>query len=76
MKPASPRNFKQWMDAVDSIGTAEGIFDRPEHHPLCSGSEYRRPYRGEDGIWFDLYKSGMTPRQALGEAFVEQDGGL
>lgn len=66
-------DFDKWMKELDKIGTAEGLFDSPRAHFLCTGSKGRRPYTGKDGLFFQCFESGMTPMQALGEAFVEQD---
>ncbi len=67
--------FEEWMDAVDELGIKEGIFDPPDLRIACSRQYPRRPYRDEDGFFHMAYDSGMTPRQALAEALVEQDCG-
>ena len=70
-----PKNrFDEWMDAVDKIGIRERIFDAPDARFLCPGSKPRRPYRGQDGVFYELWQSGVPAEFALGEAMVEQDG--
>jgi hypothetical protein len=66
-------SFGQWMKEVDKIGIKERIFDKPGTVFLCSGSRVRRPYTGVDGVFYELWSSGCSPQQALGEALVEQD---
>jgi hypothetical protein len=65
--------FDEWMQKVDELGIAEGMFDRPDVKYLCPGNAPRRPYRGKDGVWFQLFENGVPPAFALGEAMVEQD---
>lgn len=66
--------FEKWIDAVDKLGIKEGIFDKPDARFLCPGSKPRRPYTGIDGVFFELFASGVPVEFALGEALVEQDG--
>jgi hypothetical protein len=65
--------FDKWMDRVEQIGIEEGIFDPPEMRFACPASGPRRPYRGEDGLFFQLWQSGVPCQMAIGEALVEQD---
>jgi hypothetical protein len=62
--------FEKWMATLDALGQKERIFDAPDVRFLCPGSRARRPYTERDGFFFEAYQSGMTPRQALGEALV------
>ena len=62
--------FAKWMQQVDELGQQERFFDAPDVQFLCPGAQVRRPYTGEDGFFFEAYQSGMSPRQALGEALV------
>jgi hypothetical protein len=63
-------SFEEWMAAVDKIGIRERIFDKPTVRFLCPGSKPRRPYTGEDGAFYQLWKDGVPPEFAIGEALA------
>jgi hypothetical protein len=65
--------FDRWMDRVEEQGIEEGIFDPRDIKFACPATRARHPYRGEDGLFFQLWQSGVSWQMALGEALVEQD---
>lgn len=74
--PAAERvaeRFARWLEKVDAIGQREGFFDPPGLGFACPGSHARRPYAGEDGIFRQLFESGVPPEFAIGEALAAED---
>jgi hypothetical protein len=67
------KTFEEWMDQVDKLGIAQGIFDPPGTVFLCQGSRPRRPNKGEDGLFFELFQSGVPVEYAIGEALVADE---
>jgi hypothetical protein len=62
--------FEAWMKQVDVLGVREGVFDPPDAKYLCPGSKPRRPYTGKDGVFYELWESGVPIGMALGEALA------
>ena len=63
------------MAEVDRLGKKEGVFDPPDIRFACPMTRARRPHTGTDGVFYELWASGVPPQFALGEALVEQDCG-
>jgi hypothetical protein len=69
-KKGRAMTFESWLAKVDEIGIREGVFDSPAARFLCPGTLPRRPYAGRDGIFFELFESGVPAELAIGEALA------